>query len=185
MITNFRVWIFFSLIIFGGCKSQTVTHNSDSSTIPTICKPYFIYDNVEHYYIDISEGDELQLENKKKKTGSEKKLLDLLIQDSPYTLADTPVLKNIVEIGFIRKDLPTGKLQKIKDLFCERKIIEVLSLTCDAVYRDILIFKQQNNIVGTAKICFKCNQIVIAGTSGETEDFGQSGEFTELYNLLH
>lgn len=149
------------------------------------CKPYFQYDKVEHYYLDIDEDKIWEIEERENKTEKEKKQLQLLIQYAPDKLSDTFLLKEVEKIDFLKTVISPQKFETLDQIFCERKHKEVLALSCIAIYRDILVFKKDNKIIGTAKICFNCNQNVITGTMLNTEEFGQSGDYEKLYKVLH
>lgn len=77
------------------------------------------------------------------------------------------------------------KFKQVNETFCQRKHQESYAMTCIAVYRDILVFKKENKIIGTAKLCFSCDQNVITGTQHNTDEFGQSGDYAKLFKLLH
>lgn len=165
------------LTAFLGCDSPTGNQKT--------CTPYFQFDKIEHYYLDIEENNIWDIEKKKNKTNKEKKQLELLIEYIPEKLSDTLVLKDIDKLDFVKKGIPTNKFKQINEIFCQRNHDETIALACIAVYRDILIFKKNNKIVGTAKICFDCDQNIITGTKVNTDEFGQSGDYSKLYKLLH
>jgi len=160
------------LIVLSSCSSSTR-------------KPYFQFDQIEHYYLDIEENKIWDIEKKKNKTNKEKSQLELLVQSTPDKLSDSSVLKDIGKFDFVTKEIPTSKLGQINEIFSQRSHSEVLYLSCVAIYRDILVFKKDNKIIGTAKICFGCNQKVITGAVVNTDEFGQSGDYGKLYKLLH
>ena len=110
--------------------------------------------------------------------------LGLLIQHTLNTLSDTIELHNIDEIGYVKQKIVENKFEKLNQIFCERKHKEALAMAYIAIYRDILVFKKNGRIIGTAKICFECNQDVITATSKNTNEFGQSGDYEKLYKLL-
>jgi hypothetical protein len=108
-----------------------------------------------------------------------------LFRDVHDKLSDTTLLKELGELGFLKTEVMGNKFVQINEIFCERYHSKIESKTCSPVYRDILIFKKNNRIVGTAKICFVCSRSVIAGTLQNTDAFGQSGDYERLYKLLH
>src|SRR5687768_17976200 len=83
-------------------------------------KPYFQFDKIEHYYLDIEENKIWDIEKKKSKTNKEKRQLELLIEYTPDKLSDTSVLKDIGKLGFVRKEIPTNKFKQINEVFCQR-----------------------------------------------------------------
>ena len=149
------------------------------------CNHYFKFDKVEHYFLNIEEDKLWKIEEKKTQTEKEKRQLNLLIQHALSKISDTGILKDIDKLDFVKKEVPVDKLKQINEIFCERKHNEVYALACIAIYRDILVFKKENKIIGTAKLCFSCDQSVITGTTLNTEEFGQSGDYKKLFRLLH
>lgn len=176
----------FCLLIISACNSHTDTTKSvtPKSTNQVTCIPYFEFDHIDHYRLNMDEDELWDIEQKKIKTEKEKGQLELLIQYTPDKLSDSSILRNIEKLGFVKNEVPADKFTQIKEIFCQRKHKEVYWLSCVAVYRDILVFKKENEIIGIAKICFSCDQNVISGTTLNTEEFGQSGDYKKLLQLL-
>ena len=149
------------------------------------CKPYFEFDELEHYFIEISDDYQLKLMERDSLSEKELRLNDVLIQRKPEQLSDFHVVSDLEAIGFTKKNVGASKFETINEIFCERKHIESVSAACIPIYRDVLIFKRKNKIVGIAKICFGCMHHVIAGANGNTIEFGQSGDYDRLYKLLY
>ncbi|MEO6252993.1 MAG: hypothetical protein ABIO79_06800 [Ferruginibacter sp.] len=165
----------FCLLIILGCNNYKQRS----------CDPYFSFDEIEHYYINIEESAVWDILGKEKIAENEKIQFDLLVGSTLQKLSDTTLLENIEKLDFKKTELPVTKFSQVNEIFCEKKHKEVLSTTCEAVYRDILVFKKENKIIGTAKICFGCIKSIIAGTRANTDEFGQSGDYDELFKLLH
>lgn len=187
METVFKFISLICLLTLLACNNQTDTRKSvQPKTVAKVaCKPYYQFDRIEHYFLNIEEDELWKIEEKKTKTEKEKQLLELLIQYAPDKLSDTAILKDIEKLGFVKKEISTDKFKKINEVFCQNKHEKVYAMACIAVYRDILVFKKENKIVGTAKLCFGCDQSVITGTTLSTEEFGQSGDYKKLFQLLH
>jgi hypothetical protein len=148
------------------------------------CKPYFTFDGVGYYSIAISEDSVFNLEEKESKITDEGRLIELLIEDTPDKLSDTTKFLNIETLGFKKKEIPKNKFDQLDKIFCERKHEEALYATCIAIYRDILIFKRGSKTIGFARLCFDCNDSIIAGTDLNTLEFGQSGDLQKLEAIL-
>ncbi len=185
MTTYYKLLTLILLTTIWGCNNQAEKNKSVTVKNNTNCKPYFIYEKVEHYYYNISEDEISKIKERKKKSNEEIKKIELLIQYTPDKLSDTVVLQNIDKIGFVKKDLVMNKFEQLDLIFCEKKHKETTKMACTAIYRDILVFKQSNKIVGIAKICFQCRDNVITGTHRNTIEFGQSGDYEKLFKLLH
>lgn len=187
MATIIKILSTFLVLTLYGCSGQSDNKQTLPSKVysPVTCFSYFDFDKVEHYYFDIDENVLWETEAKNTKSDKEEKQLTLLIQHNPDKLSDSTFLIGLESLDFIKKEIPVERFVKINEIFCERKHQEVLAMSCIAVYRDILIFKKENKTIGFAKVCFSCNQSVIAGTTQNTDEFGQSGDYKKLYKLLH
>lgn len=149
------------------------------------CKLYFQFDHVEHYFLDIPEDEVVKTAQKTNKTEMESRQLQLLTDYFPETLADTIHLKDLEKMSFVKTDLSTDKFEALNTIFCERHHQYPVVSACMAIYRDLLVFKKGNKTIGIAKICFDCGKHVITGTALNTKDFGQSGDYDKLYDILH
>ncbi len=150
----------------------------------SICKPFFAFSSVTHHYLPITEAQVFELEEKVNKSYKDERLIDLLIQHTPDTISDSTALNEIDQLGFVEKTLSPYKYGQIAEIFCAKEYDELLTNSCIPIYRDILIFKQQNKIIGIAKICFECNDHLIVGAMHNTDAFGQSGDYSRLLRLL-
>ncbi len=145
---------------------------------------YFHYNKLEYYHIDIDEDKVFSLEEKKGKKNA--KLLELLRQDTPDTLSEISILNGIEKIGYKKKEILSQKFESINKIFCKKIGLGINEeMSCIAIYRDILVFKNNNKIVGVAKLCFDCQQFIITGTNKNIENFGESGDFNELHSILN
>lgn len=159
-------------------------HTMDDRADRKICRPYFQFDAVEYYSIVISDTDLSGMEMKEKKSRKEERLLDVLIEEYGDSSIDSKHLKGLQGLGFTKHELGAGQIEALRSIFCERVYDEFVTTACSAVWRDILLFKKQGELTGTAKICFECDQSSFNGTSRFTGQFGGSGEFNLLRRVL-
>jgi hypothetical protein len=145
---------------------------------------YFDFDEIDHYSIEIEEDDIFN--NLDASNLSEIEVLqnDLLISNTPKSVTDTLFLKNIDKTNYSKNDVSQEELSLINDIFREKSHKNPSWFACIAVYRDILIFRKQGKIVGISKICFHCSQNEIFGTNSNTDEFGQSGDYGQLEEIL-
>lgn len=127
-----------------GCTQKT----GGIMTATTDCDPYFVFDKVEHYSVKIKEDTIWTLNEKETMTADESELLNLLTLDTLNQITDTTQFFDIESFGYKKTIVPTDKYQQISELFCERIYDELSVLMCVAIYRDILIFKQDNRTIG-------------------------------------
>ena len=164
---NFAITIF-TIFTLSGCKNDN---------------QFFHYNKLEYYHIDIDEDKVSLLDEKKSK--KQAKLIELLTQDTPDTLSEISILNDIEKIGYKKNNVSSNEFKNINKIFREKIIFSKTEMSCIAVYRDILVFKNGNKIVGVVKLCFECNQFVIAGTNKNTDSFSESDDFNELYSILN
>jgi hypothetical protein len=149
------------------------------------CSPYFDFDEMDYFYTKISEEELTNLENTESQTEKERLFFDMVFGRKLSMMADTVIIPQLETIGFQSEKLNKDIFIKIKEIFCERKSIETTALACERIYRDILVFKKNGEIVGTAKICFSCEDHIITGTNANTESFGEKGDYWKLRRLLN
>ena len=156
-------------------------------SILSIGKYYFNFDNITYYHSDIS-AEEIHLllskENETELTTKEKEIIDIVIGGKPKTLNDTSFIAKFKEYGYNEIYVSKRKYNEINEIFREKKHNNVIGTGCIYEYRDILIFRRKGKIIGLAKICVKCLGHLIIGTTANTEEFGQSGEYEKLIELL-
>jgi hypothetical protein len=152
------------------------------------CKPYFQFDKIDHFHINVDEKYMSDLAEKDGKSEKEKQMVDWVrdFPENPRSLADTIILDHLGEFGYIKKDINRLHFQLINSVFCDNgKRDDIKVHLCIPVYRDILVFKKSSQIVGFAKLCFDCKQSIIVGTHRDTVQFGQNDEFEKLQPLLN
>ena len=185
MTTTYKILTAVFLNIIFGCNNNPDRKKTMTTESIQDCKPYFMFVKVEHYFLKIDEDKIWEMEEKANKTEKENRQLELLIQYTPDKLSDTIFVKDLEKIDFVKTEIKADKFEQLNKIFCERKHKEAYAMACIAIYRDILVFKKDNKIIGTAKICFECDQNVITGTTLNTSEFGQSGDYGKLYKILH
>lgn len=151
----------------------------------TYWKPYFDFDEIDHYYLNISQEELGVMEQKKTKTYLEEKQINWLRRYGPDEMPDAAVSYELAFAGYVKKEVPAAVFPMIKDIFCERPHEPGPASGCIPEFRDILLFKKEKQLVGFAKICFTCHKHSITGTDLDTSEFGQSGDYGKLFNILH
>lgn len=148
--------------------------------IQKVNAPYFQFDSVEHYSLNIDESIFLNDNINEDIT----ELYDYLVGEKINELKDTNQLSELVRLGYQKSILPSSKNAELTRLFSEKGKTIPIVLDCEPMYRDFLVFKRKNKVVGIAKICFQCDQSRFIGTSRNTNGFGRNGEFEKLKNLI-
>lgn len=150
-------------------------------------KKFFDFDNVEYFSLYKNEEKEI-IENNRK--GIKDSILDnILYSELPDKLDDNVFYKTINSNGFSKFELSQKDIEYLKnDVFLEKFSLNVFQLNkaCAPEYRDILVFKKNNEISGIAKICFSCGQFYIISSKREiqVENFGTEEEYKSLEKLF-
>ena len=96
---NFYRIAFLSLIASSlSCEEQSSKIKTPISKQINGGTPYFIYDNVEHYYLSIDEEKVWDLEEKEHKSKRQIGQLDILLQNSLDSLSDTAKILSLIHI---------------------------------------------------------------------------------------
>lgn|GEM_PF-1015956 len=171
----FKYLVFLVMVAFA-CHNPVSEQRNNGS--------YFDFDKVEYYHFAKTDKELFSPLDNLARSKDFHTLEAILIFDTLTKVSDTAILNEMPSLGFQFRELPDTLHKKINSIFTERSHKELFEAACEAVYRDILIFKKSNRIIGIAKICFSCGQHHIIGTNKNTQFFGQHGEFTKLKNLL-
>lgn len=124
------------------------------------CKPYFEFDQVDHFKFTKSLSEYRKIENNGTRQG--KKLSKILFGEHNIAFSDTLFPKEAELLGFKRQELAEAEFENINSVFCAKGYSNETTF-CDPMYNDILIFKKGQKIIGYSKICFGCDKISIIG----------------------
>jgi len=161
-----------AVLILFGCQSS-----------PTGGKKFFEYDEIDHYSSNADQEKLMRLpQNRSKEIDSF--TVGVILDNIPKDITDLYFIDKLESLGFKKRSVDKSKFTAIDSLFREKTVKEAIALSCIHLYRDILIFKKQKRVIGTAKICFSCNANQITGTDANTENFGQEGDYKKLEELL-
>lgn len=88
-------------------------------------------------------------------------------------------------LGFKKDTLAPSLNAKIAALFSLREVDKIVPPACSKGYKDVLIFRKNNKIIGMAKISFDCQNHQMIGERYNDSEFGQSGEYQKLKAILN
>lgn len=147
-------------------------------------KEYFDFDQVDYYSITISELEIMEINRDTLRSKLDSLKSEIVGYNTPVNMSDLSFIDKLGEMGFKRTVIDTSRFAALKNIFKEKEFSSNEVTTCEPFYRDILIFKKQNKVIGTVKICFGCGESDIKGTTANTKNFGDNGEFRKLATLL-
>jgi len=150
-------------------------------------KLFFDFDSVEYYALNKNKELEIKENNR---TGKKDSILNnILYSESPDKLDSDVFYKTINSTGFSKSKLSEKDIQYLRnDVFvekCSLKMFEMMK-ACAPEYRDILVFRKNNEISGIAKICLSCGQFYFISSKKEiqTENFGIEEEYKSLERVF-
>lgn len=175
-------------MIFLGCNSKTERKNrqidNSKTTKQLIGKKFFEYDAIDYYSNDFDESKIGDLYDNQSKSEIDSFKMGIILGDIPISISDLAFISKLEKIGYKKEIIDQSKFKRIDNIFVEKTTLENVDAACIYVYRDILIFKKDNQVVGTAKVCFGCMANQIKGTTANTENFGQDGDYERLSKIL-
>ncbi|KAA5535466.1 hypothetical protein [Paenimyroides baculatum] len=103
------------------------------------------FDEIIHYKLDTLAVNEMDIS-------------DILSGEAIQNISDTLIIDQFTEFGFVRSEVDKSDYIKLhKVLTSNQNTID--NTKCLPIYRDFLILKKKNKIVGIFKICFECSQL--------------------------
>lgn len=168
--------IFIALILASCAQNQ----ESAPGARKTYGTPFFPFNEVVYYKVDIAESSVFEDPKSKQDT----LLREALLDSQPEALGDTTFLSDLNVLPYKRAIIDPKFHKELEHIFSEKDSIPPSVSACIAIYRDILIFKKDKKVTGLAKICFKCQMYHIAGAQANTENFGQWQDYEKLAALL-
>ncbi len=174
-------------LVFVGCNSSTDRPIKDSlSKQPekSAGRKFFDYDEIDYYFSRYGDGDVVTLHENRSRSKIDSLKLDVILGDIPKHLSDTLFISKLELIGYKKGTIDQSKFRAIDRIFVEKPMKNWIGYTCIRIYNDILIFKKQKKVIGTAKVCLGCLAHQIIGTNANTENFGQDGDYERLGKLL-
>ncbi|WP_298143780.1 hypothetical protein [Flavobacterium sp.] len=142
---------------------------------------HFSFNEVYHYKVALSDKALDKILASDSKTQDEAMLETLLIEDEPAQINAT-VIQNIQKLYLVNKKLDSSHVAKMSEIYYDG--YNFTKTRCVPVYRDILVFKKNDSIVGLSKICFECEQQYTIDSYGQQLEFDNSN-FEELKRILN
>ena len=178
----------FLFLIFLGCNTTTEkknepTHQSNAQN-QISGEKFFEYDAIDYYQTDFDELKIGELYDNKSKSKIDSLKMEIILGKIPNNISDLFFIEKLETVGYKKMIIDKSKFESIDKIFIEKSTLENIATACIYVYRDILIFKKDGKVVGTAKICFDCMSKQIKGTTANTENFGQDGDYEKLEKIL-
>ena len=163
-------------------KGETIDNSKKTEQVND--KKFFEFNAIDYYISDFDESKIGDLYDNQSKSEIDSFKMGIILGDLPKNISDLSFIDKLPKIGYKNSSVDKSKFNEINKIFVEKTVKENFATSCIYVYRDILIFKKDNKIVGTAKICFGCMANEITGTTANTDNFGMDGDYEKLADLL-
>ncbi|RYZ48360.1 MAG: hypothetical protein EOP49_18870 [Sphingobacteriales bacterium] len=148
-------------------------------------KPFFDYDEIDYYTNRTFSQDDLPgLWDHQERSAFDSMKSGVITDDIPRNVKDLSFIDSLPRMGYEKRVVDQSKFADIGEIFSEKEVKNNVATTCIYIYRDILIFKKQGAVIGTAKICFGCMDHQITGSKAQTGNFGQDGDYDKLEQIL-
>lgn len=161
-------------------NNDTLTFKKDSTL-----KLFFDFDEVSYFYNNYDATSE---ENKYDRYPSKHKVdkfkILTLFSYHPTNISDIGFIDYLSKNGFVENKLDSTLFDQLNDIFVEKPANSHISNSCSPTFRDVLIFRKYNKVIGIVKICFQCNEAYFVGANHNTLHFGVFGEYEKLKLLL-
>ena len=183
-----KKFLFISILIFlSSCnQSSKQAENQIVKKVKPLNKEYYFdFDKIDYYNIDVKDDDLYSILLKDIKSEKEEQFLNIITSHGiPASLRDSTFLNYIEKVGYSKIEISDKKNKEINEVFKLKKHKNGYTAACVAIFRDVMVFRKKSKIIGIAKICFGCRQYHIIGTDLDDGNFGQSGDFEKLNNIL-
>ncbi|MEL1252918.1 hypothetical protein AAEO57_03960 [Flavobacterium sp. DGU38] len=172
-----------SIILFSCNNFKKVDINKEK-VVKKELRPFFDSDEIDHYYLDISEDIFFKLIRKETKTQKETELINIYTHTFPDRIPKEDFEKILLNHNYKKSNLLIKDEKDIQSVFSEKDSLKNDACACIAEYRDVFVFKKNAKTVGIAKICFKNARFQIIGTKINTEGFGLINELDKLESIV-
>lgn len=127
-------------------------------------KSDFEFNQAMHYTISIEDSTLFDLASQDKLTDYEQLKIEVLLNNTPERLSDTLFIKELETIGFNKTQLNTEQVCQLQNLFSIENANTNRVNECINIYRDILVLKQDKQLIGIAKVCVECEAMQLITT---------------------
>lgn len=169
------------LISCGLAKSQGKAPLKQNTEI-VLGKETVKFDEIVYYKINKS-FNTYNLKYKKDYSPKKKLVYEIVKGNTPRTMSDTLFVKNLERLNYYKENLTIPQYQKIAEIYSRGS--GNYDTSCGKTFRDILVFKKNNKIIGVSKICFDCGWETTVFNENRYYNLIDIAFFEELENILN
>ncbi|RQO32532.1 hypothetical protein DBR32_02720 [Taibaiella sp. KBW10] len=183
-------YLFFPIILIlllQSCHTAPEEVRDKTASGKPFKEKYFLdYDAIDYYFNDVDERHVGSLINNRHSSPIAFLKYVVIVGNAPQNIQDVSFIDKLESIGYRKSIIDSVMFPSIDSIFrTKEKGTDSAAMACIYVYRDILVFKREDKIVGTAKICFHCMAHQIQGVYANGRGFGGFEDYLELETLLH
>ena len=174
-------------LVFVCCNSSSDRSKEDSpgkQFETSAGRNFFDYDEIDYYFSRYGDMDVVRLDENRSRSEIDSLKVGVILGNTPKDISDTLFISKLETLGYKAGSVDKSKFAEIDKIFVEKPAKQWIGLSCIRIYNDILIFKKQKKVIGTAKVCLGCLAHQMTGTTADTQNFGQDGDYEKLGNLL-
>jgi len=164
------VFLFFVItLLFTSCKKEPLFSN---------------FDTIEYYHLIIKEDSIIEKIRAKNK---DENLIKTINGSFIKKSNGANFISELNSDKFLKKQFSPSDVNNFKKIFNSDVFLDYDTSACAPIYRDFLILKKENSIVGIVQICLHCEMHCIEGndTRKEKNNFCGSIAGAELATLLN
>lgn len=188
---NIQFILLILVIFYFGCQKDPVKNSPSNANVLQqkieeyqYGKIFFDYDHIDYYHINVEEDKIIELDDSQNKSKADQYKYTILTKNIPKDITDLDFLNSLTKIGYSKKEIQKSKFDQINKIFVEKNTTDGYNMACVPIFRDILIFKKRNKVIGVAKICFTCHQYHIIGTDADIKNFGMGDDYEKLGSII-
>ena len=171
-------------VIISSCNNSKKENPNNEKVVKKELRPFFDSDEINHYYLNISDDNFFKLIKKENKTEKEIELINIYTHTFPESIPKEDFEKTLLIHNYKKSNLSIKDEKSIQNVFSEKDSVKNDACACIAEYKDIFIFKKNKKTIGIAKICFKNARFQITGSKIDTEGCGLINELDKLESTV-
>lgn len=189
-MSKFVLVVFIGLVIIN-CKKES-EKNHEKSKLENIdapiskseeCTPYFDFDEVDYYHIEINESKVFELLETKNINDS--LLFSVIVEEKLSSISDSIYIDKLIDFGYTKKEISSTDFYQLNEIFCNENYSFSSIAACTPFYRDILIYRKSKYVTGIVKLCFECTQSTLVNRKKKLRPLNfKDQKWDELNSLL-
>lgn len=165
------------------CNNSKKLNIENEKAVKKELRPFFDSDEIDHYYLGQRSDFEHSSRDNQKQIEKKKEFSTFFYGYYPNNV-EKDFENLLLKYDYKKSNLFSRQQKEIQNVFSEKDSIQTDGFACIPEYRDIFIFKKNDETIGIAKICFKCARFQIVGSKLNTEGFGLWTELDKLKKIV-